>query len=84
MPAGTGRRQARRCPLIQDLEWPSQSSSAPGSSGKFSSTTTDKSTPRSVSLNGSIVSEAIVEDDEDDGGNKANGSRSADDTDDSG
>jgi hypothetical protein len=58
--------------------------SAPGSSGKFSSTTTDKSTPRSVSLNGSIVSEAIVEDDEDDGGNKANGSRSADDTDDSG
>jgi hypothetical protein len=58
--------------------------SAPGSSGKYSSTTTDKSTPRSVSLNGSIVSEAIVEDDDDDGGNNANGSRSADDTEDSG
>ena len=55
--------------------------SAPGSSGKYSSTT-DKSMLRSVSLNGSVVSEAIVEDDED--GVSANGAVRVHDTDDSG
>ena len=52
-------------------------SSAPGSSGKVSSTSKSN---RSVSVNGSIISDAVVEDDE----YHVNGVMSADETDDSG
>jgi hypothetical protein len=72
------RRIAREISRSNNASHTSSSfSSVPGSSGKMSSTPKSNG---SASLTGSIISDAIVEDDED----HANGVMSADETDDSG